>query len=266
MSDYFFTKFYDHVKDRLWPQVYTYGDFLKLPDIIQQECFQLHNLRSRLNEIEDEQYWINHGTHNIGYQCQDVVYVPVMKCANTYYVNLFHNLNNWKQVNLSELNLDSVYLFGLMLHPLTRRIKGIVEILSQSYGSDYKKILLQLQQPEFATFIGQVSTVDAHTIPYSILFGDLLNKIKWIPIELFSDRELQQQIKQFTDFHNVTVNFPEIITRKNQSNKYKTQCFEQLQKIYLQTEPPAELYQMFSKDLAIYHSIIESNETMHHSN
>jgi hypothetical protein len=266
MSDYFFTNFYDRVKDQSWPQVYTYDDFLKLSDIIQQECFQLHNLRSRLTEIEDEKYWINHGTHNIGYQCQTVVYVPVLKCANTYHVNLFHNQNNWKQVKLSELNLDSVHLFGLMLHPLARRIKGIVQVLSQSYSSDYKKILLQLQQPEFATFISQISTLDAHTIPYSILFGDLLNKIKWIPMELFSDRELQQQIKKFTDSHNVTVNFPEIITRTNKSDTYKTQCFEELQKIYLQTEPIAELYQMFSKDLALYHSIIEPNETSNNSN
>lgn len=266
MSDYFFKKFYDQVKDQSWLQVNTYTEFLKLPDTIQQECFQLHNLRHRLNEIEDNTYWINQSTHNVGYQNQDVVYVPVMKCANTHYVNLFYNLNNWKQVKLFELDLDRVQLFGLMMHPLTRRIKGIVEILSRSYGSDYKKILLQLQQPEFATFISYVSTLDAHTIPYSVLFGDLLTKIKWIPMELFSDQELQQQIKKITDAHNVIVDFPEIVNRMNQSSTYKMQCFDELQKIYLQIEPPAELYQMFSKDLALYHGLIESNETSNNSN
>jgi hypothetical protein len=266
MSDYFFTTFYNQVKDQSWPQIHTYTEFLKLPDTIQQECFQLHNLRSRLDEIHDQTYWFAHSSHNIGYQQQNVVYVPVMKCANTYYVNLFHDQNKWKPVKLSDLNLDSVHLFGLILHPLTRRIKGIAEVLSRSYGFDYKKILLHLQQPEFATFISSISTLDAHTIPYSLLFGDLFEKIQWIPMDLFSDSELQQQIKKITDKHNVTVNFPEVVTRKNQSDTYKIQCFKELEKIYLQTAPPAELYKLFSKDLALYHTLIESNETSNNNN
>ena len=266
MSDYFFTKFYDQAKDQSWSQVNTYTEFLKLPNTIKQECFHLHNLRARLNELENEKYWRFQSSHNIGYQCQNVVYVPVMKCANSYYVDLFHIRNNWKQVKLSELNLDAVCLFGLILHPLTRRIKGIAEVLSIAYNRDYKKILLQLQQPEFATFVSSISILDAHTFPYSLLFGDLFEKIKWIPMELFSDTELQQQIKKFTDNYGVKINFPEIINRKHQSDTYKMQCFHRLQQIYLQTEPPAELYQLFSRDLTLYHRLIESNEKSNNCN
>ena len=59
MSDYFFTKFYDQAKDQSWSQVNTYTEFLKLPNTIKQECFHLHNLRARLNELENEpkKYW-----------------------------------------------------------------------------------------------------------------------------------------------------------------------------------------------------------------
>ncbi len=258
MSDYFFTSFYNQVKDDSWPQITTYNDFLKLPEAIQEECFRTHDLRVRLNEIEDEQYWMSNTWHNIGYQCRDVVYVPVMKCANSYYVDLLHVQNGWKQVKLSELDLDKVHLFGLLMHPLTRRIKGVTEVLAISHQNDYKKVLLLLKQPEFAVFVSHISTLDAHTMPYSFLFGSLLEKITWIPMDAYTDVELQQQIKKVVEAHRVSIRFPDEVNRINQSDTYKTQCFDELQKIYMQTEPSPDFCHMFSKDIALYHRLIES--------
>lgn len=266
MSDYFFSDFYNRVRDESWPDANTYIDFLKLPYNIQQECFQMHNFQQRLTEIEDEKYWAEYGFHNTGYQCQNIVYVPVKKCANSYYVNLLHVQNGWIPVKLSNLNLDNVHLFGLLLHPLARRIKGILQILGQSYDHDYNKLFFLLQQSDFAKFLGTISTLDAHTMPYSFIFGHLLEKINWIPMELYTDIELQQQIKYFADTHTVKIKLPNMINRVNQSSPMKQQCFIELQKIYLQTTPSAELYQMFSRDLSLYHRLIESHENNYNYN
>lgn len=263
MSDYFFTSFYNQVKDKSWPQIANYNDFLKLPGTIQEECFQVHHLRDRLDELEDEQYWMSKTWHNIGYQCRDVVYVPVMKCANSYYVDLIHVQNGWKQVKLLELDLDKVHLFGLLLHPLTRRIKGVTEVLGISHQHDYKKVLLLLKQPEFAVFVSHISTLDAHTMPYAFLFGSLLEKITWIPMDVYTDVELQQQIKNFVETHGVSIKFPNKVSRINQSDTYKTQCFDELQKIYMQAGSSADFCHMFGKDIALYHRLIESVQSQH---
>jgi hypothetical protein len=266
MSDYFFSDFYKRVRDDSWPDATTYNDFLKLPYNIQQECFQMHNFQQRLNQLEDEKYWKDRSFHNTGYQCQNIVYVPVMKCANSYYVDLLHVQNGWTPVNLSDLDLDNIHLFGLLLHPFTRRVKGILENLCQSYDYDYKKLFLLLQQADFAKFLGKIIILDAHTMPYSFIFGHLLEKINWIPMEPYTDIELQQQIKQFADAHTVNIKLPNTINRINQSSPMKQQCFIELQKIYSQTRPPAELYQMFSRDLSLYHRLIESHENNHNYN
>jgi hypothetical protein len=181
-----------------------------------------------------------------------------LKCANSYYVDLLHVQNGWNPVKLSDLDLNNVHLFGLLLHPLTRRIKGILENLGHSYNYDYEKILLLLQQLEFAKFVSTISTLDAHTMPYSFIFGPLLENIHWIPMEPYTDIELQQQIKHFAIGHKIDIKLPDVVNRINQSSPLKQQCFTELQKIYLQTLPPAELYQMFGQDLSLYHRLIES--------
>jgi hypothetical protein len=79
-------------------------------------------------------------------------------------------------------------------------------------------------------------------------------------MEPYTDVELQQQIKFFVSTYNVDIKLPNTINRINQSGPLKKQCFVELQKIYLQTLPPAELYWMFSRDLSLYHRLIELHE------
>jgi len=261
MSDYFIKHFYDQVKDPSWPEINTYNDFLKLPKSIVTECNTIRNFPLRLRELEDKNYWQNELKHNIGYQYKNVVYVPVLKCANTYYTNFFRDQLGWAQVKLENLNWDEVSAFGLLMNPMTRRVKGIVEVLTIAYAHDYELILQSLATPNFSKFISSILMLDAHTIPYNLYFGKLLNKIHWIPMEPFDDEELKNQITCFLAAKDINVNIPKN-KRINQSSIDKQKVFTDIQNIFLSTEPVAELGFMFADDVKFYNNLLNNYVTL----
>ena len=255
MSDYFIKHFYDQVKDPSWPRIDTYNDFLKLPKSIRQECKDIHNFPSRLAKLEDVNYWQDLTNHNIGYQCQNVVYVPVMKCANTYYTNFFKNQLGWTEVKLAELDLNKVNAFGLLMNPMTRRVKGITQVLAMCYNNDYDAIMKLLDSSNFSKFISTILLLDAHTIPYHIAFRKTLDSIHWIPMELFDDEELKKQIVSFLATKDIHITIPQD-NRLNQSPMDKQKVFAAVQDIFLSTEPVAELGVLFAEDVKFYNNLL----------
>ena len=177
MSDYYIKNFYDRVKDSSWPEINSYNDFLNLPTEIQDECITAHRLPARLKELEDVNYWRYHQIHTIGYQYKNLVYVPVYKCANTYYTNFFKN-QNWTKIHLQDLNFNKTIAFGLMMNPMTRRVKGITQVLCKSYNNDFDTVIKLLESEGFSNFIAKVAVLDSHTVPYTIAFGKLLNNLR----------------------------------------------------------------------------------------
>lgn len=262
MSDYYIKHFYDQVKDPSWPEIKSYNDFLNLSDVIKNECNNEHNLVNRLSEIEDLNYWKKHQVHRIAYQHKNIVYVPILKCANTYYTNFFRDQLNWKQINLNDLNWNEVDAFGLMMNPMTRRVKGITQVLCMAYKENYKNILQLLESPDFVDFVGKIIMLDAHTVPYTLAFGDILDKIHWIPMEPFTDNELKHQITCFLDTKNIKIEIP-ITKRLNQSTTEKEKIFSTIQDIFLSTEPGAELGVLFANDIKFYNHLLTTYASMH---
>jgi hypothetical protein len=265
MSDYFIKHFYDRVKDSSWPEINTYNEFLKLPKSIVEECNTMHNFPSRLAELEDVNYWQSQTKHTIGYQYKNVVYVPVLKCANTYYTNFFKNQLGWTEVKLTELNWNKVDAFGLLMNPMTRRVKGITQVLTMSYDNDYDLILKLLESSNFSKFISTIILLDAHTIPYNVAFGKTINKIHWIPMEPFDDEELKNQIICFLATKDVNIKIPQD-KRINQSSTAKQKVFTAIQDIFLSTEPNAELGFMFAEDIKFYNNLINTYAPMYNTN
>ena len=265
MGDYFFKKFYDDVKDPAWPPVTTYNEFLCLPKHIQVECNKMHKLSGRINELEDIAYWKDNSNHNIGYRYNDAVYVPVLKCASTYYTKVFQEYNRWQKVKLTDLNWNTTKAFGLMMNPMTRRVKGIVQSLLQSYNNNYSEILQMLERENFCKLISTITMLDAHSMPYTYMFGDSLDKVHWIPMELFTDIELKHQIVYFLDSNNVKI----IMTdsdRANKSSENKTQIFNKIKEIFLTVMPPAELGMFFANDVKFYNNLLKTYATLHNHN
>jgi hypothetical protein len=265
MSDYYIRHFYDQVKGPSWPEIKNYNDFLNLPDWIKDECNTVHQFPTRLRQLESASYWRENQQHAIGYQYNDLVYVPVLKCANSYYVNFFKDQLGWKEINLDNLNYNEISAFGLMMNPMTRRVKGITQVLFLSYDNDYNRIIELLHTTSFINFISYITILDSHTLPYTVAFGESLNKIHWIPMEPFTDNELKEQITCFLNTKGVDVKIPNT-DRINQSSLKKLQVFELIQDIFLTNEPGAELGMFFADDVKFYNNLLKTYATLHNHN
>jgi hypothetical protein len=65
------------------------------------------------------------------------------------------------------------------MDPHVRRVKGLTEFVV----SDHKQDLLKFGK----IFWGGVLYLDMHSIPYNICYGDYIEQIDWIPLDLHDD-------------------------------------------------------------------------------
>ena len=130
-----------------------------------------------------------------------------------------------------------------------------------SYNNDYPAVLKMLEQKSFCNFISTVTTLDAHTTPYTLMFGDFFNKVHWIPMDQFTDDELNHQIACFLAENNVKITIDTNI-RLNKSPDLKKQIFKRIEEIFVNTEPPAELGTLFANDVKFYNNLLRTYATL----
>lgn len=248
----FLEKFYNSVNCPSWPEVKTYSDYHRLPLHIKQECEQQHNLFNRLSEIEDPDYWRKLVVDvwvkdNLGY-------VPVVKCANTYYSKQFQDLG-WRKTTIGRIDKETV-LFGVIKDPLTRWLKGIVEFLCQVVRID------NVTDELLARLLYTVAMPDLHSVCYHIYFGNYLNTINWIPMDHLDDQQIKTCLQTFCKKHGQTVDFADqhrinasSDLEKNLYNKIKTLLYVDIDK----NSPYALNLQIFmAPDLAFYRNLISN--------
>lgn len=261
MSDYFFKHFYDSVKDPAWPEINNYSEFSKLPQSILEECRRVHNLHIRLEQLEDKAYWVEKSGLNLVYIHDNVAYLPIPKCASVSYTSFFHDYLGWQPKQLTEIDCTRIQVFALIINPLSRRLKGVVQTLNQSYKNNLDEVLKALKDQSFLDFISRVMIVDNHTTPYSLFFEPWFDLVHWIPMDLLSCQEVNTEIMTFLQKHHVQLDLSEV-PRLNESNDKKKNIYKIIQQKFLTTEPPAELGIMFAKDMKFYNRLVERYATL----
>jgi len=261
MIDFYLTQFYQDVKDPAWPNIVTYNDILALPKYIQDELEQRHGLSQRLGQIESADHWrkISRET-GFGYCKNDVIFVPVLKCASTYFkYNFLERFQGWKIVNLYEQDWAKIKAVGCMMHPLIRRIKGITEVLFNAYPESRLEELLGLLKND-SSFKGVVATTsisDMHSMPYTVMYGQYLDKINWIPMEI-GNNNMIVEVNNFLQKNGIVDQMP-LDRVKHQSTDKKLEIFNLLIQVYFSYPPnefPAIL--LFADDLKFYHNLIKN--------
>jgi hypothetical protein len=273
MIDIELKNFYNNVKDPLWPEINNYLDFCKLPADIKNECYTVHNFQQRKNQIEDISYWNNLTTKV--YQFQDLVYVPVAKCAHTYYTHLFSQMG-WKERLLHEIDLSSSNAFGLLLHPFTRWSKGISEwVCSAGYYAsidavsahraltpenelpvDYNKFK---NDTNLHKLIKTAIIGDTHTVPYTVAFNKIIDQINWLPMDYFSsDNEIKISLMNFFNVVGHTVDIPLDNKRAWSASSDKIQLRNFINNLFLTDGRSIyELYKIYANDLKFYHNLVD---------
>jgi hypothetical protein len=253
----------------------------------------MHGFRQRRDQIEDCDYW-QKITCNV-YQHQNLVFVPITKCACTYYMHLFATMG-WKKKNISDIDVNSVVMFGLVKHPFTRWVKGIVELLTMSYYTmpvgwdndsnlpsnvtdaqtyyrasvgdayqiDWQQFSIDIQKDSIKKFLNNVVIGDNHTMPYSAMFGSLINHINWIPMDLLNnDNDIKISIMNLFKKYNHTIDIPLNVPRAwaSSADKLKIEnivkdAFESSETAT--TERLLNLYKIYATDLKFYHNLIDN--------
>jgi len=255
MSDYFLKKFYSDVYAANWPLIENYNDFLKLPKWIIDECYKDHNFQQRRTQVENQQYWVEQSNHAVGYKFKNVIYVPVPKCANTYYSKFFHDQMGWEKINLWEQDWTQVSAFGILMHPITRMLKGKTQDLAQAYGNNYKKIL-EFLDDDYLNFIDN-TLITFHSIPYWLSYGKLLDKIDWIPLEIGTDA-IKDEIEKYLGSKKIEIMIPRNDKKINESSEDKIKIFEILRTNWLSKKVPSDCYLLYADDLKFYHNLLDA--------
>lgn len=279
MYDYEIKIFYNSIKDPSWPDINSYVDFIKLPQHIRHECSLIHNLEERKQEICDPGYWINLTTDVWVYK--NLSFVPIQKCASMHYTTIFTNLG-WTQVNLIDVDLETTKFFGVMSHPIERHFKGMVQWLTQLYGTtpgdalanqetnpwirgpslhvtDYKKLKQDLADPHFRKLISQITVGDSHSIPYHLTFGKFLDKVNWIPLDILTDSEQVQSMINFCKINGCDVNIPLLSDRIHTSNSNKADVLQTVIEIYKENPDYVfHLYKILGTDLNLFYNLVDT--------
>ena len=261
-------KFYESVRAPIWPDIQNYFDYCRLPIPIKQECDNLHNFQQRKSDIYDINHWA--GLTIDPYVYKNLAYVPVQKCAGTYYKSLFTNLG-WERKSLHEIDIDSTYFFGTMMHPKTRWVKGITEWVLLSHGigdtngdqkpasqGEWKEVYSTLNNLAFQQVLSTMLVGDAHSMPYSLMFGDFLNNVNWIPMDVVSDNEVKISMMNFCKLHGHNISLPLNDKRLHESSVDKLAIFDIINSICLKNKSQLYLfYKTYNTDLKFYSKLIE---------
>jgi hypothetical protein len=273
MLDLELLSFYNNVKDPSWPDIKSYYDFCCLPTNIKKECNDIYGLQERKNQIENADYWINQTQYVCVYK--NLAFVPVPKCALAYYTTLFMNLG-WERRLLSDVDPYTTKFFGNLMHPTHRWLKGITQWLVRSYavGDDvplennqwltqqrpinYDQLTADLQRKEFQAMLSTMNTGDIHSTSYYAMFGNLLEKINWIPMDVMSDNEIKIKMMNFFRLHGHDISLPLNTARIHQSTSQQLEIFNIVKELCLTTpEQLYSFYTIYSKDLKFYNHLVE---------
>lgn len=153
----------------------------------------------------------------------NLVYVPMLKCASTYYSNMFR-ANKWKIISFDEIDWDLNFVFSFIMDPYRRHIKGLVEDLF------WLKEKYNLNLEIFPDFFWELAPVlGIHSLGYNQVYEENCKKIFWIPLDIEkSSKEILDEI--FKD-HKVSWNW-DFSVWNNPSNLDQLILFEKIYQLF----------------------------------
>jgi len=273
MLDIEIVNFYNSVRDPSWPDIQNYVDWVSLPEHIKEECNDLHGFQHRKEQVCDAEYWRSITTDVCVYK--NLAYVPIPKCAYMYNTTLFTNLG-WTKVPISELDMDAINFFGPIMHPLNRWFKGITEWLVQAYAVnepiltpsnpwannamqiDWAQLTADLKNKYFKKLISTVNIGDLHSLPYSAMFGSMLDKINWIPMDVLTDNQVKISMMNFFKLHGHNIALPLDDQRLHVSNSTQLEILNTVkQEFYTNKSQIYSFYKLYADDLKFYYNLVD---------
>lgn len=169
------------------------------------------------------------------------------KCGSTFFSNIF-KANGWIRESSEDIDWDQDHVFSFIMDPYVRHVKGMVED-AVLMGSE--KLMLQ----NFGLrFWQNISWIGSHSMPMSVKFGDCINQIDWIPIDIGLD-STEDIVDQLLKPYNIKVEWS-IEVDRNESSPYEKEMFEKFSQL-LNSDQKHKLLSQVCLDYEIYKKSIE---------
>ena len=150
----------------------------------------------------------------------NLVYAPMLKCASTYYRNMCE-INGWTSIEYSQIDWDKDQVFGFIMDPYRRHVKGLVEDharLKKVFG-----LTLDQVHDKFWHF---APTIGIHSIGITQFYYGLYDKMTWIPLNI-PGVDTKQQLQILFDQNRVNWRWDHNVN-PNIGDQNKQKVFEDL--------------------------------------
>jgi hypothetical protein len=151
---------------------------------------------------------------------QRLVYTAMLKCASCYFRDAFPQ-NGWTQIQFDTIDWDQQIVFGFMMEPRRRHVKGLVEDLGHDGWlsgikvSDFDKC-----------FSKRYPCIGVHTLGYHQVYGAYTQRIKWLPLD--TARLEQSSLENFLRTHGVSWSWSVVDANVHRSVPEQLDLFERL--------------------------------------
>lgn len=149
------------------------------------------------------------------YRKEKLVFVSLLKCASTYYGEVFVN-NGWQPIDYSTIDWTHDHVFGFIMNPNNRYIKGLAEDV---FDSNTNWSLENL--PVFLDAV----VFTYHSLPINMYLNQHMEKIDWIPLD--SSVPSEELVLKLLAKYNLTLDFNNA-AYKHQSESEKINIYNLL--------------------------------------
>jgi hypothetical protein len=146
------------------------------------------------------------------YRKQNLVFVSLLKCASTYYGEVFVN-NGWQPIAYNTIDWIDDHVFGFIMNPNDRYLKGLAEDVSDTNTCWNLENL-----PLFVDSI----VFTYHSLPINNYLSKHIEEIDWIPLDAS-----QELVLKLLQKYNLTLHFDNT-TDKHQSSADKIKIYNLL--------------------------------------
>jgi len=106
----------------------------------------------------------------------NLVYVRTLKNASEFFYRNLTQTAGWQPIDYKEINWEQDHAFSYLREPVERRLKGIAEYLVTHDGHTI------IDSPVAGKILGMIPFIDEHASSLSLLYGNKLRMIDWIPL------------------------------------------------------------------------------------
>lgn len=187
---------------------------------------------------------------NVGYLGGSLVYLPILKNANTFFRNNFVENFGWTEIQFKDIDWKRHHVFAHIQDPIERRHKGVAEYLEMTNTTDL------LENKRFQNFIRHVMALDAHSTPIYHYYGEYTWMIDWIPLDYGHERTIDLT-SRLLESQGQRILKPWNMAHTHRSSAFKIDVVKKLKSLWEEKEIYPQYRSLLANDIFLYQQVKE---------